>query len=30
VLIEDGAHFLPMDTPRRVAEEINRFLMTTE
>jgi pimeloyl-ACP methyl ester carboxylesterase len=26
VLIEDGSHFLPMDTPLRVAEEINRFL----
>jgi pimeloyl-ACP methyl ester carboxylesterase len=26
VLIEDGAHFLPMDTPLRIAEEINRFL----
>jgi len=26
VLIEDGSHFLPMDTPRRVAEELNRFI----
>jgi pimeloyl-ACP methyl ester carboxylesterase len=26
VLIEDGSHFLPMDTPERVAEELNRFM----
>jgi len=26
VLIEDGSHFLPMDTPERVAEELNRFI----
>jgi pimeloyl-ACP methyl ester carboxylesterase len=26
VVIEDGSHFLPMDVPERVAEELKRFL----
>ncbi len=28
VFIEDGAHFLPMDTPQQIAEHINRWVMT--
>lgn len=27
VVIEDGSHFLPMDTPERVAEALNRFML---
>jgi pimeloyl-ACP methyl ester carboxylesterase len=26
VIIEDGAHFLPIDTPQQVAQEINGFI----
>jgi pimeloyl-ACP methyl ester carboxylesterase len=27
VIIEDGAHFLPIDTPQQVGQAINEFVM---